>query len=416
MRLSYGGSMRGTGDALSVGERIAFYRRRRGLTQAVLAGLVGRSEDWLSKIERGDRPVRRLDVLADVAKALRVTVGDLLGQPALLEDDAQRDDNVPAVRDALMAPRRLSRVLFADEQAQQVDAQATARLAENCWADFQAGRIGKVVTALPTLISAVQALEDLALPSSREGWAVSARVHHLVASTMSKIGEADLAWIAAERAMQAADQSDNPLVLASAARSGTHALLSVGRYDDAMQLGQTAAAWLARQVNDGDEEALSLLGMLFLRSAVAAARQQDRPEARGLLTQARQAADLLGRDANHWQTGFGPTNVRLHELSTSLDLGDVHEVVEHGPLVPLDGLPVERAASHQIDVARALSYVAQDDEALASLLDAEGKAPQLVRHSAAVRETVRTMYRRTTATSARAEPMRALALRCRAVE
>ncbi|MGW5239247.1 helix-turn-helix domain-containing protein [Monashia sp. NPDC004114] len=408
--------MRGAGDALSVGERIAFYRRRRGLTQAVLAGLVGRSEDWLSKIERGDRPVRRLDVLADVAKALRVSVGDLLGQPALLEDDAQRDDNVPAVRDALMAPRRLSRVLFADKKAQQVDAEATARLAENCWADFQAGRIGRVVTALPTLISAAQALEDLASPSSREGWAVSARVHHLVASTMSKIGEADLAWIAAERAMQAADQSDNPLVLASAARSGTHALQSVGRYDDAMQLGQTAAAWLSRQVNDGDEEALSLLGMLFLRSASAAARQQDRSETRGLLAQAHQAADLLGRDANHWQTGFGPTNVRIHELSTALDLGDVLEVVEHGPEVPLDDLPVERAAAHQIDVARALSYVARDDEAMASLLDAEAKAPQLVRHSAAVRETVRTMYRRTTATSARAEPMRALALRCRAVE
>ena len=62
--------MRGVGDQFSVGERIAFYRRRRGLTQAVLAGLVGRSEDWLSKIERGDRPIRRLDVLGQVAQAL----------------------------------------------------------------------------------------------------------------------------------------------------------------------------------------------------------------------------------------------------------------------------------------------------------------------------------------------------------
>lgn len=47
--------MRAAGDHL--GERIAFYRRRRGLTQAVLAGLVGRSEDWLSKVERGEAPV-----------------------------------------------------------------------------------------------------------------------------------------------------------------------------------------------------------------------------------------------------------------------------------------------------------------------------------------------------------------------
>jgi transcriptional regulator with XRE-family HTH domain len=39
--------MRGAGDELSVGERIAFYRRRRQLTQADLAALVGRSEEWV---------------------------------------------------------------------------------------------------------------------------------------------------------------------------------------------------------------------------------------------------------------------------------------------------------------------------------------------------------------------------------
>ncbi|MFC7596412.1 helix-turn-helix domain-containing protein [Terrabacter sp. GCM10028922] len=408
--------MRGAGDTLTVGERIAFYRRRRGLTQAVLAGLVGRSEDWLSKIERGERPLRRLDVLADLAKSLRVTVGDLLGQPVLLEDEAQRDDDVPAVRDALMAPRRLSRVLYAAEPATSVDAAGTAKMAEHCWTDFQTGRIGRVVSALPSMITAAQALEDSATSSARDGWAVSARVHHLAASTMSKIGEADLAWIAAERAMHAADQSDDPLVLASAARSGTHALLSVGRYDDAMQLGQTAAAWLAGQVKAGDEDALSLLGMLFLRSATAAARHQDRAETRDLLVQAGAAADRLGRDDNRWQTGFGPTNVRLHKLSTALDLGDVSEVVERGQSISVEELPVERATAYQIDRARALSYVARDEEAMTTLLDAEKRAPQLVRHSAAVRETVRTMYRRTPATSQRAEPMRSLATRCRAVE
>jgi hypothetical protein len=89
-----------------------------------------------------------LDVLADVAQALRVTVGDLLGQPALLEDAAQRDDDVPAVRDALMAPRRLSRVLFVSKPASAVDREATSRFAEHCWADFQAGRIGGAWSAL----------------------------------------------------------------------------------------------------------------------------------------------------------------------------------------------------------------------------------------------------------------------------
>src|SRR5690349_4752353 len=76
-------AMRGAGDPLTVGERVAFYRRRRGLAQATLAGLVGRSEDWLSKIERGEREINKLDVLVEVARALRVTLGDLLGEPVL---------------------------------------------------------------------------------------------------------------------------------------------------------------------------------------------------------------------------------------------------------------------------------------------------------------------------------------------
>ena len=57
--------MRGAGDHLSVGDRIAVYRRRRGLTQRVLAELVGRSEHWLSKGERNERDVRRLDVISE---------------------------------------------------------------------------------------------------------------------------------------------------------------------------------------------------------------------------------------------------------------------------------------------------------------------------------------------------------------
>lgn len=90
---------------------------------------------------------------------------------------------------------------------------------------------------------------------------MSARTHHLAATTLSKIGESDLAWIAAERAMHAADQADDPLVLASAARAGTHALLAVGRFEDALNLGNTAADWLGPQVANSDPNALSLYGM-----------------------------------------------------------------------------------------------------------------------------------------------------------
>ena len=61
------------------GERIARARRRRGLSQAVLAGLVGRSESWLSQVERGRRGVDSHAVLTRMAAVLRVDVAELTG-------------------------------------------------------------------------------------------------------------------------------------------------------------------------------------------------------------------------------------------------------------------------------------------------------------------------------------------------
>jgi len=403
---------------MTVGERIAFYRQRRDLTQAVLAGMVGRTEDWLSKIERGERQAQRIDILVDLARELRVTLGDLVGEPTLAEDD-ERNDNVPAIRDALMTPRRLSRILYRDNRG---DSEVppipwAQRHVELAWRDYQEGRVGRVIALLPELIAMSQRLEDSPGEGEqrRQTWAISARTHHLAATTLSKVGEADLGWIAAERAMNAADQSDDPLVLASAARAATHAMLANGRYDDALDLGLTAGGWLQEQVADHDPEALSLFGMLNLRTAVAAARNRDRQIAGELLRRATDAAQELGIDANYWQTSFGPTNVELHRLSAALDLGDVSYVVEHDN-IDAAHLPAERRVVHLLDMARALTYRGRhDDEALDRLLDAEREAPTLVRLNTSARETIKTLLRRAPASGGRSSELRGLAERCRAV-
>ena len=57
--------MQGMIETLTIGDRVAFYRRRRGQSQEVLAGLVERTEDWLSRVENNkielDRHVSRDD-------------------------------------------------------------------------------------------------------------------------------------------------------------------------------------------------------------------------------------------------------------------------------------------------------------------------------------------------------------------
>src|SRR3712207_5370765 len=65
---------------MQIGERIAAYRKRRGMSQEALAGLVGMSRSWLSQVERGIHTVDRLSTLTDLAAVLRVDVADLVGR------------------------------------------------------------------------------------------------------------------------------------------------------------------------------------------------------------------------------------------------------------------------------------------------------------------------------------------------
>ena len=68
-----------SGNKDAPGVRIARARRRRGLSQSVLVGLVGRSESWLSQVERGKRGVDSYAVLTRMAEVLRVEVEELTG-------------------------------------------------------------------------------------------------------------------------------------------------------------------------------------------------------------------------------------------------------------------------------------------------------------------------------------------------
>lgn len=61
-----------------VGVRIAYYRRRRDLSQEALAEAAGISKSYLSKIERADVKGLSLITLLDIAGALHVQIEELL--------------------------------------------------------------------------------------------------------------------------------------------------------------------------------------------------------------------------------------------------------------------------------------------------------------------------------------------------
>ena len=68
-------------ETVTIGQRVARCRKARGMSQEVLAHLLGRSHSWLTKVERGERQLDRMSTIREVARVLRVDVAELIGRP-----------------------------------------------------------------------------------------------------------------------------------------------------------------------------------------------------------------------------------------------------------------------------------------------------------------------------------------------
>lgn len=383
--------MRGMTQHLTIGERVAWYRRRRGMSQEVLAGLVGRTVDWLSKAENNRIELDRLSVIRALADALDVSLGDLLAEPTLLEwskDSGHR--TVPALRAALMDYRLLIPQLGSispDSEAPDLT-QLRADVAE-VWDAYQGSRYGFATRQLPFLLTdALSAARSYEGSQQEEAKALLAMVYQGAAMVLGKLGESELAWMAADRGLVAAQESGNEVVKASLFRSVAHCLLSTGRFETAMQLVNDAAGLLQEGLGAASPEYLSVYGTLFLTGSMAAARAEDRATTQAFLHEADESARRLGHNANHMWTAFGPTNVAIHRVATAGEFGDMQIAANLGQQLDTSGLPLERRVRHNLEVARALSAWNRTDEALGMLLEAERMAPEQVRHHYMSRELV----------------------------
>ncbi|WP_431423294.1 helix-turn-helix domain-containing protein [Actinokineospora sp.] len=386
--------MRGMTDDMTIGRRVAFYRQRRGLTQVVLAGLVGRTEDWLRKVEHDVLPVDRLSVLRRLAFALDISLGDLIGEPVLMAwaDESSRR-TVPALRVALMDHRQF---LIGHQPGEPPRLDALAREIAAQWEDYQNSRYARLTQRLPLLITDVQAAcqhHGTGSDDVLRAHALAASAHQVATAFLTKLGEADLAAISATRGLAAAHTSGDNLMIGSLYRSVAHALVSIGEFEQAIALTRAAADHLEPGLGDATPEYLSVYGMLHLTGAVASSRREDRSDTTTFLSEADMAAKRLGHDANHLWTAFGPTNVAIHRVTAAMELGDVQVAVDLGPRVDTRDLPVERRVRHAIETARAFVRWNRADDALVLLLDAERYAPEQVRYHRLSRLLVREMIR-----------------------
>ncbi|PYC67144.1 XRE family transcriptional regulator [Micromonospora arborensis] len=333
------GPGRRNGNEPPIGRRMAELRARRGMSQQVFADRIRKSKSWVDKVERGVRSLDRLSVIETVAAALGVAPDVLLAGKAPREPVADTGGDVERLRAALARHDIPSGGKAAPSLAQ-LDAQAGY-----AWMAYRNGHHPQVLRLLPDLLC-----DSRTQPGDTADLLV--RVYRLAAQVLVKLGEADLAWLAADRAMSAT--SGGPWRAGLAAISLAQALRALRRG----QLALTAAVNAVHQLDLAPPHVRQpgVTGTLLIEAALAAAVSGDASAAGELTERAARLADGQ-RQHDRDGIGFGPTPVDLARALIAMWSGDhqlavtIHQGVISGNAWHL--LPAEHRAAHLIDITHA---------------------------------------------------------------
>ncbi|MBQ1076506.1 helix-turn-helix transcriptional regulator [Micromonospora sp. C31] len=371
-------------DALPVGRRVAYWRGRRKLSQQVFADRLGKSKSWVDKVERGVRTLDKVTTLHEIAAVLRIDTAVLLARDGQPTETSERGEGVEQVRAALSRyevpldrPAAHRSILPVDQVARQV---------AHAWTTFQHARYPQLTDLLPDLLAEAERTHSDAPIAGR---VPLVETYRITAALLVKLGDPDLAWLAVDRAMNAA--TGDPVLVAAAAVQLGQVLRACGQARVAKSAMLAAAYRVAPPVIEfGLPPALSLCGTLLVQAALAAASQGDARTADDLLDEAAVLAAHVNDGHDHYRTGFGATAVDLARTAVAVELGDVRNAVTwHETAVRRDGwrrLATEHRAAHLVDTARA--YLHADDPINAGrlLIDVDRIAPAEMRQRPAARD------------------------------
>ncbi len=371
----------------SLGRKIAFNRKRRGLSQKEFAGLLDRSEAWVSQVERGVRRVDRMTVLEKVADVLDIPVAELAADAPIV---ASVTDGKPRgagrLRLVLSAAHSLKAVLG---QAEPPDVPALRARVDRAWELTHEGDYADLSELLEQLIPALESATRSGPEADRpELFRLLAATYHTCGAALANMGEPEAAWIAVDRAVVAAERAGDPLLMAAGEFRLSIVFLGARHYDQAAQTSGSAADALRPLSDTGQTEAVALRGALTLQRAVAAARANQAEDAYGFLRDAREMAEQVGAGRNDYNTEFGPTNVGLHEVAVAVDLGDAGLALRAADAVDASGLSPERQTRFRIDVARAHTQRRQVGDAVSALMAARELSPEMLRAMPLVKQLV----------------------------
>lgn len=219
--------------ALTTGERIRLRREAKGLTRPVVAGLVGRSPDWLKKIESGTRKLNSLPMLVRIADVLGVDdLSELTGNAPSVPVSAfgtKVHHVVPAIREAV---RQAGFGLALDNGVPALSPEQLQQRVHRLWLTWhtstrQRTDVGKV---LPLLIRQAHACIRVHDGNDRRrAQAATGDLYRLVQRLLAHICEPELHALAVERGRAMSEAADTPLALAHAAWSSSVSLCASGK-------------------------------------------------------------------------------------------------------------------------------------------------------------------------------------------
>ncbi|MEU4978891.1 helix-turn-helix transcriptional regulator [Streptomyces sp. NPDC021969] len=361
------------------GVRLARLRRERHLTQRALSDLAAVPYSTLTKTEQGVLPATP-HVVAACARALRVEVATIMGQPYASELRADElDVLIRPIREALdvydlgpdpdIRPRRPEELL--DE-------------AEALCAAVRAGEIKRAANDVAGLIE--EGTTAAHANATTEGWLTLASLYRTAYDVAAKLGFPDLAQLSLTRMDWAAQRGSDAVLGGMYQYLRALTYLREGKYRTGRRLVSMGLSTL--QQAEESRELQVVRGQMHLGAAVMAGRAHNEHQALEHLGEAERIAAGTGESVQvHW-LAFGPTNVRVHRVSVLAELDKYGEAVEAGDRlsIPRDW-PKSRTSHHFAEVARAQMWTGKTDASFKSLLMARRTAPQQAKYHPTVRET-----------------------------
>ena len=333
----------------SFGARLRHLRERTGKSRAVLGGLVGRSEGWVKALENGRLNMPRLPMLLRLAEVLGLDdLAELTGGLSMPVSSLTKasHDQTPRVADAMLAAP-----VAADREP---DLAGLVRRTDEAWHRWVhlPEQKSSVAVVLPCLLTearaAARALEGT---DRRRARAELARVYSLAQCFFAWQPRGELVWVAADRAMGAAQDADDPLAIAAAAWYYGEVYRAYGHPEQAKVTALECAALLDPAAGT---EQRARWGHLQMCAALSDAESGNAGDAWRHWDRASAAADALGPNYYHRWLRFGRADVDGFALRMDVRLVRPGQALRRADALDLSAQPGPgKRALRLLDIAGA---------------------------------------------------------------